>query len=71
MVSWKTLKTLGGINNSQCRSRPAAANSELARLENVAKFRGDPMENMLSIHCTVRITTKTEITGIATSTSQN
>ena len=39
----ETLEILGKFNNRQGRSRPAAANSELARLEHAARLRENPI----------------------------
>ncbi len=66
----KTFRILWKINNSRSRSRPVAANNELARLEHVAKFRKNPIEIMLFTHCRVCITTQTERAGCAGGTGQ-
>ena len=66
----KTLKFLRKFNNSRGRSRPAAANSELARLKHIAKSPENPKENTLFTHGRVRITTQTRRVGRAVGTSQ-
>ena len=61
----KTFKFLRKFNDPRSRSRPAAANSEFARLKHIAKSPENPKENTLFTHGRVRITTRTQRAGIA------
>ena len=66
----KTFKFLRKFNDPRSRSRPAAANSEFARLKHIAKSPENPKENTLFTHGRVRITTQTRRVGRAVGTSQ-
>ena len=46
----KPFKILRKINDSRGRARLPAANSKLARLKRVVKFRGNPTENVFPTH---------------------